>query len=182
MKGRPVGSIIRNRIIGILNKLNTSYGYEIYTIYKRLFGPIHIRSIYYNLKKGIEKEEIVVVDVTKEIGDYSWGNEVEKVYYAVGPYGSAKLSKDDEKKLEKLSPKGIKIDWYKKIVEIIDEFNKDLKEFKEKKDKMYSQSRKVQKSKLEERYKKIVDFIDEKIDDKKMVKELKERIMNPNTP
>ncbi len=182
MKGRPVGSLIRDRIVGILNKLNTSYGYEIYSIYKKLFGPIHIRSIYYNLKKGIEKEEIVVVDVTKEVGDYSWGNEVEKVYYAVGPYSSAKLSKEDLSKIETLSPKGIKVDWYKKIREIIDDYNRDVANFNENKEKMYSQSRKVQKGKLKERYKKIVEFIDEKIRGHEEKERLKKMIVEPDTP
>ncbi|MBW2998313.1 hypothetical protein KY321_02130, partial [Candidatus Woesearchaeota archaeon] len=68
----------------ILNHKEKLHGYEIYVHYLNIFGKAHIRSIYYNLKKGVDLKEITLVDVKKEKGDYSWGSEAEKVYYSVG--------------------------------------------------------------------------------------------------
>ena len=43
-----------------------------------------LRSIYYHLKKGVALGEFRIESVQKEKGDYSWGAEVEKIYYALG--------------------------------------------------------------------------------------------------
>lgn len=84
-KGRPVKSEIRQNMVEILFYVKEGYGYEIYKAYVSIFPKVTMRSIYYHLKKGVEIGEFVVNKVEKEKGDYSWGGEAEKIYYALGP-------------------------------------------------------------------------------------------------
>ncbi len=83
-KGRPVKSEIRQNIIEILFFLKEGYGYDIYKIYQNIFPNATMRSIYYHLKKGTELREFKINKIEKERGDFSWGSEVEKIYYALG--------------------------------------------------------------------------------------------------
>lgn len=96
MRGRRSGSTVRNNIASILLYMGESYGYDIYKTYTKVFGKVHIRSIYYNLKKGALDGEFVVHGVRKERGDYTWGSESERVYYALGPNANAKSLSDKE--------------------------------------------------------------------------------------
>lgn len=89
-RGRPVKSAIRQNIVEILNVKGDLYGYDIYRVYREIFPTITLRSIYYHLKKGISTGEFVVKEVRKEKGDFSWGAETEKIYYALGPKAQAK--------------------------------------------------------------------------------------------
>lgn len=84
-RGRPVKSAIRQNVVNILSFLHQGYGYDIYKIYKELFPHCTQKSIYYHLKKGVSTGEFVVQKVEREKGDFSWGSEVEKIYYALGP-------------------------------------------------------------------------------------------------
>ena len=84
-KGRPVKSEIRQNVIEILHFISKGYGYEIYKVYVSIFPKVTLRSIYYHLKKGLDLGEFVINKVEKEKGDYSWGGEAEKIYYALGP-------------------------------------------------------------------------------------------------
>lgn len=86
MKGRPIGSRIRRRMASILGKIGFSYGYELYKIYKKQFGPVEVKSIYYNLSKGVELGEFILVKTENKVGDYSWGNESKVNWYGVGPF------------------------------------------------------------------------------------------------
>ena len=52
--GRPIGSEIRERVALILSQMGPSHGYGIYKIYKKNWGPVEIKSIYYNLQKGVD--------------------------------------------------------------------------------------------------------------------------------
>jgi hypothetical protein len=85
VRGRPVKSKIRQNIVDILYFLGEGYAYDIYKIYRDLFPKVTMRSVYYHLKKGISTKEFMINCVKKEQGDYSWGHEVEKTYYALGP-------------------------------------------------------------------------------------------------
>jgi len=76
-RGRPVKTDIRERIAVILQHLNISYGYQIYKIYRNVFGYISLRNLYYNLKKGVELGEYIVVDVKREKGMFTWGEEAD---------------------------------------------------------------------------------------------------------
>ncbi len=97
MRGRPIKSKIRQNILEILNVKKRAYGYQIYQWYLEIFPKVHIRSIYYHLKKGSSLKEIEVHEVKNEKGDYSWGNEAEKIYYILGPEARVKTSKRVEK-------------------------------------------------------------------------------------
>ena len=96
-RGRPVKSAIRQNIVEILHLMGKGYGYDIYKVYREIFTPVTMRSIYYHLNKGVEIEEFKIEEVKKEEGKYSWGTSVTKTYYALGqkahPVGSAEVSK-----------------------------------------------------------------------------------------
>ena len=95
-KGRPVKSEIRQNVVEILSHIKKAYGYEIYKIYVSIFPKVTLRSIYYHLKKGLELVELQINKIEKEKGDYSWGGEAEKIYYALGQ--NAKPSGNDRVK------------------------------------------------------------------------------------
>ena len=82
--GRPVKSIIRQRIVEILAVLKKAYGYEICKVYKEVYPKATMRVIYYPLKKGLATHEFAVDKIVKERGEYSWGSEAEKIYYTLG--------------------------------------------------------------------------------------------------
>jgi len=83
MRGRPVASKIRDNILEILRKKKQAYGYEIYQEYVKTYGKVHIRSIYYHLKKGVELKQISHSEVKEAKGQYSWGPKVERTYYSL---------------------------------------------------------------------------------------------------
>ncbi len=82
--------------------MKQGYGYEIYKAYIVIFPKVTMRSIYYHLKKGTSLGEFKVSKIEKEKGDYSWGPEAEKIYYALGnnakPTGNEKIKEYFEKK------------------------------------------------------------------------------------
>ena len=84
-RGRPVQSKIRQNIVEILYFMKKGYGYEIYKIYRDIFPAVTMRVVYYHLKKGVETKEFKVAAIKMEKGDYSWGGQAEKIYYALGP-------------------------------------------------------------------------------------------------
>ncbi len=84
-RGRPVGSKVRQNIVEILHYAGEMHGYNVYAVYKDLFPKVTMRAIYYHLKKGVATREFKVTRIQKEAGDYSWGAEVERIYYSLGP-------------------------------------------------------------------------------------------------
>ncbi|MBI4441100.1 hypothetical protein HY639_02955 [Candidatus Woesearchaeota archaeon] len=88
--GRPAHSEIRQNIVEILAYMGEGYAYSIYKIYREVFPPVTMRSIYYHLKKGLTLGEFKVTRTEKERGDYSWGGEAEKIYYTLGTCASPK--------------------------------------------------------------------------------------------
>ncbi|MDD4353295.1 MAG: hypothetical protein PHN56_02440 [Candidatus Nanoarchaeia archaeon] len=184
MKGRPIGSIIRNRIAAILNHVDISYGYEVYKIYKEFFGQVHIRTIYYNLKKGIEKEEIILFKIEKELGDYSWGNEVEKIYYAIGPYANIELPVKDLEIIEKIPKnslkKSIDINWENELKNMTESLKKEIIEYNERYNVLSNQGKKLLKEKINQKYNKLKEYFGSKIKKEKFQELLKD--INPPTP
>lgn len=85
VRGRPVGSVIRQRMVDVLQFMGSAYGYEIHKAYKDLFPNVTLRVIYYHLRKGVSIGEFKVDVVKKEEGNYSWGSHAEKTYYSLGP-------------------------------------------------------------------------------------------------
>ena len=90
-RGRPAKSVIRQNLVEILCFMGTGYAYEIYKAYSEIFSNATMRSIYYHLHKGVQTEEFIVKAIKKEQGNYSWGPEAEKTYYALGPAATAHM-------------------------------------------------------------------------------------------
>ena len=99
-RGRPTRSKIRQNIVEILYFMKKGYGYEIYKAYKNIFPKATMRVIYYHLKKGVETGEFKVEEVKQEKGDYSWGGQAEKVYYALGKNAKPMVDKKVDKWFE----------------------------------------------------------------------------------
>lgn len=83
-KGRPPQSQIRQNVVEILHYLGSAYGYQICKKYMEIFPAATKRVIYYHLHKGIELGEFAIDRIQKETGEYSWGSQVERVYYKLG--------------------------------------------------------------------------------------------------
>lgn len=94
-RGRPTQSVIRQNVVEILHYLGKGYGYEISKIYNEIFPQVTQRSIYYHLRKGVQTKEIILQRIEQEKGKFSWGDTVEKTYYALGstaqPKGNSKV-------------------------------------------------------------------------------------------
>ena len=104
-KGRPVESAIRQGVVEILYFLKEGYGYDIYKIYAAVYPKATMRSIYYHLKKGVSLGEFKVKRIKSEKGNYSWGGEAEKIYYALGSNAKPKIDKRVKEYLDKLKKK-----------------------------------------------------------------------------
>jgi len=100
-RGRPVKSDVRQNIVEILHFVGKAYGYNIYKVYKAVYPKITLRSIYYNLKRGVDLGEFKVEKVEKEKGEYSWGGEAEKIYYSLGPNAKPKVDAKVKEYLDK---------------------------------------------------------------------------------
>lgn len=81
-RGRPIRSIVRQRLAEMLFIVGKMTAYELHKHYLKLFGQASRRNVYYQLEKGttiglFAKEEI------DEEGEYSWGTSSRKVYYTL---------------------------------------------------------------------------------------------------
>ena len=103
-RGRPCHSEIRQNIVELLFFFKSCHGYELYKHYCEVFPKVTMRSIYYHLKKGVKLNEFVVDKVVKEQGNFSWGTEAEKVYYANGPNAAAKINPRIKEYFERCRP------------------------------------------------------------------------------
>jgi len=129
-KGRPVKTEIREKIASILKQTNIAYGYQIYKIYKNIFGYISLRNLYYNLKKGVDLGEFLIVDIKKESGIFTWGGIVEHKYYTLGPYAIFhKLSESQNNKIKSLKRENFDLDWMKEIKTQIEKLEEKIKKF-----------------------------------------------------
>jgi len=116
MRGRPVGSKIRERIALILSHVGVAHGYQIFKLYKKYFGLVEPKSIYYNLHKGVDLGEFVVCGVRTVSGTFSWGGSVRRVYYTLGPF--AKISNEHILIREEYTPPRIPESEYKRLLSI----------------------------------------------------------------
>jgi hypothetical protein len=129
-RGRPSKSEIREKITAILNQLKISYGYEIYKYYKEVFNDATARVIYYHLKKGTDNGEFINVDIKSVPGNFSWGEESERVYYALGPFSKTKKEWWDKTTNIDIKPRKIDYDWGNEIKNKIKELKKEIKNTK----------------------------------------------------
>lgn len=99
--GRPYNSPVRQNIIELLSQFGELYGYEAYKHYVRLFPKVSMRAVYYSLRNGVKKGYFKIAKVEKKAGNYSWGPEAQRVYYANGemakPTGNEKVKQYYEK-------------------------------------------------------------------------------------
>ncbi len=89
-RGRPVRSIVRQNLVELLSYMKKGYGYHIAKLYNQIFPKVTMRLIYYHLRKGVELGEFRLEGIEREKGSYSWGPEVEKKYYSLGPNASVR--------------------------------------------------------------------------------------------
>lgn len=129
--GRPLKTEIREKIASILAQVGQSYGYEIYKIYQNVFGTVNLRNLYYNIKKGLELGEFMIIDIKREVGSFTWGGESQHIYYAVGPYARTRqLTEKQKDALSRLPAKSVEIDWDKEINHRIADLENSLNKFK----------------------------------------------------
>ena len=105
-RGRPIGSSIRQSLIEILYFKGKAYGYELYKDYCALFPKVTLRVIYYHLKKGVALGEFKLEAIQHEKGNYSWGGEAEKKYYALGPRAKPRMNPKIKTYFDKKNKKG----------------------------------------------------------------------------
>ncbi len=118
-------NLTRKRIAAILYQMRVGYGYQIYKEYLRVFGKILMRTFYYNLKKGLSTGEFVLLSSKKERGIFTWGDEVKRNYYIVGPmYELPILTKEEMEKISQIKQNEIKDD----PNQIRENYKKEVKE------------------------------------------------------
>jgi len=95
LRGRPISSPIRENIIELIYVMKEGYGYDLYKKYIQIFEQkINIRSIYYHLNKGVELGEFKIQNIEAVKGDYSWGDQVKRVIFTLGPNAKPRASKE----------------------------------------------------------------------------------------
>jgi len=102
-RGRPVKSIIRDRMQQIVDALDTAYGYEVYKIYQQIFEQVDIRSMYYHFRKGVELGEFKQAGTKQEQGPYTWGRESTHIYYTLGEAASHKANAELQKRIKDIT-------------------------------------------------------------------------------
>jgi Fe2+ or Zn2+ uptake regulation protein len=94
-RGRVVGSVIRDNLVELLFHINKAHAYELYKHYKKVYGPVSIRSIYYNLTKGKDLGVFEIKEIQKVEGNFSWGPSAQRIIFALGktaqPKGDSKV-------------------------------------------------------------------------------------------
>ena len=94
MRGRPVKSVVRERMEQIVDALGVTYGYEVFKVYTDAFAPIDLRSMYYHLNKGLGLGVFELVGVRSEKGNFTWGDVSVRRYYILGPSAAGKATDD----------------------------------------------------------------------------------------
>jgi hypothetical protein len=91
--GRPSYSLVRERLKEMLFIAGKLTAYDAHKHYVRIFAKTSQRNVYYQLQKGVEKEEFQQA-VVEEEGDYSWGSKAKKVYYSLAKEISVQIQKE----------------------------------------------------------------------------------------
>ncbi len=146
---RKPGSIVRERIKKILAIAEKAYGYEIYKIYNRVYGDVLMRTIYYNLKKGVEERDFELIGILNVPGDFTWGFETNRIYYKNRE--NVALNLDEETYIKK-AIKDIKKEMKEEVKKWV---AKAIKEVKKRK------MNELEKTKLLAKLKKIKKFYEE---------------------
>ncbi len=83
--GTRIGNETRRNLAELLETQGSAYGYDLYKLYRKSYGPISLRLVYYHLAKGCAEGIFQVKEVRHTEGGYSWGKHAERVYYELGP-------------------------------------------------------------------------------------------------
>lgn len=95
--GFRIGNETRRNLAELLEAAGSAYGYDLYKLYRKKYGPISLRLVYYHLAKGCTEGVFVVKEVKHTEGGYSWGKHAERVYYELGPAAVAAAAKQKAK-------------------------------------------------------------------------------------
>ncbi len=102
-RGRPAFSPIRDNLVELLFFVGKGYGYELYKKYIQVFHTTTMRSIYYHLNKGVELGVFKIDKVENIPGDYSWGEGVRRVVFALDERAKPKGDTRVLKRLKEVS-------------------------------------------------------------------------------
>lgn len=80
-----IGNETRRNLAELLAAAGSAYGYDLYKLYRKNYGPISLRLVYYHLAKGCAEGIFQVKEVRHTEGGYSWGKHAERIYYELGP-------------------------------------------------------------------------------------------------
>lgn len=83
--GLQIGNEVRRNLAELLEVAGAAYGYDLYKRYRKNYGPVSLRLVYYHLAKGCAEGLFQVKEVKCSEGGYSWGKHAERVYYELGP-------------------------------------------------------------------------------------------------
>ena len=103
VRGRPAFSPIRDNLVELLFFVGKGYGYELYKKYIQVFHKTTMRSIYYHLNKGVELGVFKIDKVENIPGDYSWGEGVRRVVFALDEKAEPKKDTRVLKRLKEIS-------------------------------------------------------------------------------
>lgn len=93
LRGRPASSPIRENLVELIFFIRASYGYDLYKKYIKVFDQkVSMRSIYYHLNKGVELGEFRIQKIEEVKGDYSWGDQVKRIVFSLGPNANPRKS------------------------------------------------------------------------------------------
>lgn len=94
--GARIGNETRRNLAELLLAAGAAYGYDLYKLYRKNYGPISLRLIYYHLAKGCAEGIFQVKEVRHMEGGYSWGKHADRVYYELGPAATGAKQKAKE--------------------------------------------------------------------------------------
>ena len=175
-KGRPTKTIIRERIVTLLGHVGSAYGYELYKLYKSVFEPVGLRNIYYNLKKGLELGEFIIVEAKRESGEFTWGKDAEHIYYTTGPFANpGNITEKQRNKLVEAKKRPSEVNWHKELLAQTRQFDQMITDFHSKAERMKYEDRRKLNELLKLRSARLKDWAAEKLG-KEEAKEVTDKI------
>ena len=81
-RGRPSKSDVRDKLAEMLFIAGKLTAYDAHKHYIQIFAATTRRNVYYQLQKG-ESLGLFKKEIVDEKGDYSWGEQVRKIYYSL---------------------------------------------------------------------------------------------------
>ena len=81
-RGRPLKSIVRDRLSQLLFVFGSLTAYDAHKHYIVLFAKTSQRNVYYQLRRGVDLELFNAKTVIEQ-GEFSWGSTSRKVYFSL---------------------------------------------------------------------------------------------------